>query len=648
MVRRASPATRSVPVAVIAAAAVLTGAFTLAEDPVARPPGKDWIEAHYTKHEFRIPMRDGVKLFTAVYVPKDHSQPWPILLKRTPYDVAPYGVDRYPQTLGPSELFARDNYIFAYQDVRGRFMSEGEWDEMRPIKTSKGPREADEATDAWDTIDWLVKHVPGNNGRVGMWGVSYPGFYTAAGMIDAHPALVAASPQAPVVDLYQGDDAFHNGAFFLAANFHFYLGFWPRRGSPGPPEALPRFDWLAPDDYAFFLEMGPIANADRLYFKGANAYWKPYETHTTYDAFWKARNLVPHLRRLPPAVLTVGGWFDAEDLQGPLRAYRAIEESSPSTWSALVMGPWGHGDWADTAGDRFGPLRFATPTGSFFRESIELPFFAHHLKGTAAPNLPEAYVFDTGRNEWRMEVAWPPRGSKPRTLYLAPKGTLTLEPPSGAGDDAFDEYVSDPRAPVPYLSYPARGMAHDYMSDDQRFAATRPDVLVYRTQPLEEDLTAAGPVAVELSVSTTGTDADFVVKLIDVYPADFPDPPPTDDDDDETDAPEARRVRMGGFQHLVRGEPFRGKFRTSFEKPEPFPPGRVERIAFTMPDVLHTFRRGHRIMVHIQSSWFPLVDLNPQTAVDIPNASPADFRKATHRIHRGAGQQSSVTVLVVP
>jgi putative CocE/NonD family hydrolase len=631
----------------LAVAATLTGAMSRADPPAEGRLGKAWIEAHYTKHEFAIPARDGVKLFTAVYVPKDRSQAWPILLNRTPYDVAPYGVDRYPETLGPSDRFAEDKYIFAYQDVRGRFRSEGEWDEMRPIAASKGPAEADEATDAWDTIDWLVEHVPGNNGRVGLWGISYPGFYAAAGMIDAHPALKAASPQAPVADLYMGDDAFHNGAFFLAANFDFYLDFWPRPGGPAPPEPRPRFDWGTPDGYDFFLRMGPLENADRLYFKGRNDYWKPYEMHTTYDAFWKARNLVPHLRRLPPAVLTVGGWFDAEDLQGPLRVSRAIAEGSPSTAAALVMGPWGHGDWAAEAGDRFGPLRFATKTGEFFRDSIELPFFAHHLKGRPAPDLPAALVFDTGRNEWRREQAWPPRESRVRTLHLGPRGALTPEPPSGAGADAaYDEYVSDPRTPVPYLSYPATGMAHDYMSDDQRFAATRPDVLVYGTEPLDEDLTAAGPVAVQLSVSTTGTDADFVVKLIDVYPGDFPDPPRAREED-EPEEDGARRVRMGGFQHLVRGEPFRGKFRTSFEKPEPFAAGQVARITFTMPDVLHTFRRGHRIMVHVQSSWFPLVDLNPQTFADIPHVSPSDFRKATQRVYHTAAEDSSVTLMVV-
>jgi putative CocE/NonD family hydrolase len=629
---------------VVIAAGALASARALARDPDERAPGRAWIEAHYTKHEFRIPMRDGVKLFTAVYTPKDQSEPWPILLNRTPYDVAPYGVDRYPERLGPSELFARDLYVFAYQDVRGRFMSEGEWDEMRPIKTAKGPADADEATDAWDTIDWLVKHVPNNNGRVGMWGISYPGFYAAAGMIDAHPALVAASPQAPVADLYRGDDAFHNGAFFLAANFDFYLDFWPRVGAPRPPERAVPFNWGTPDGYAFFLRMGPLANADRLYFKGRNAYWRPYEEHATYDDFWKARNLVPHLRRLPPAILTVGGWFDAEDLQGPLRVYRAIEEGSPSIASTLVMGPWGHGDWADTPGDRFGPLRFAAKTGDFFREAVEMPFFAHRLKGKPAPDLPEAVVFDTGRNEWRREAAWPPRSAARKTLHLAAGGALKLEPPAGGDTEAFDEYVSDPRTPVPYLSYPAKGMTHDYMSDDQRFAATRPDVLVYQTPPLDEDVTAAGPVAVKLSVSTTGTDADFVVKLIDVYPGDFPDPPRGDDDDEDG----ARRVRMGEFQHLVRGEPFRGKFRTSFEKPEPFVPGQVARIAFTMPDVLHTFRRGHRIMVHVQSSWFPLVDMNPQTFVDIPHASPAEFHKATQRVYHTPAEDSSVTLLVVP
>jgi putative CocE/NonD family hydrolase len=604
------------------------------------------VRAAYVKHELQIPMRDGVKLFTAVYLPKDTSKRYPIMLQRTPYGVAPYGVDRYAESLGPSSLFEKDGFIFAYQDVRGRFMSEGEWMEMRPhVAVKSGRSDVDESTDTYDTIEWLLRHVPRHNGRVGTWGISYPGFYVAAGLVDAHPALRAASPQAPIANLFMGDDAYHNGAFMLAANFAFYTSFWPRADGPAPSSDGKPFDYGTPDGYDFYLRLGPLANS-RAWLGQPNPYWDDMIDHATYDDYWKRRAIVPHLKNIEPAVLTVGGWFDAEDLAGPLAIYRAIESHSPGATNALVMGPWSHGGWARGDADRLGNLSWGTKTGPHFRETIEFPFFAHYLKDRPLDRLSEATVFVTGQNEWRRHEAWPPREAVPRSFYLRERGGLDTSSPRATTAEPFDEYLSDPNKPVPYLGYTAMGMRRDYMTEDQRFAATRPDVLVYQTEPLETDLTVAGPVGVTLHVSTTGTDADWVVKLIDVYPGNYPQPPL--DAAARRGSSPANVVRLGGYQQLVRGEPFRGKFRTSFERPEPFVPGQPATIAFEMPDVYHTFRRGHRLMVQVQSSWFPLIDRNPQTFVDIVNAKPSDFVPQTHRVYHSAARPSAIRLQVMP
>jgi putative CocE/NonD family hydrolase len=603
----------------------------------------EYTREHYVKHEYRIPMRDGIKLFTVVYVPKDDGQAYPIMMQRTPYSVTPYGLDNYKPILGPSELFEKEGFIFVYQDVRGRYLSEGEFVDIPFHKTRfSGPMDTDESTDTYDTVDWLVKNVPNNNGKAGIWGVSYGGFYAAFGMIDAHPALVAASPQAHIGDVADGDDAFHNGAFYLAANFGFYQFFEPRLGGPaisGRPMA--RFA-RAPDAYDFFLRMGPLARSEELYFKGKNPYWTANLEHPNYDEFWQVRSLVPHMKAIKPAVLFVGGWFDAEDLAGPLKLFYALEKNGPQGPNTLVMGPWSHGGWSRGAGDRLGNLSFKVKTGEFYRANIEFPFFLYHLKGKGeglrgpdGGDVPKAWVFGTGANEWRRFAVWPPREAREKTLYLGPGGTLSFEPAAGKAA-AYDEYVSDPNRPVPVIGHAGDGMPGDYMSEDQRFAARRPDVLVYETEPLESDVTIAGPVSPSLRVSTSGTDSDFVVKLIDVYPNDSPDP-----------APNPARVRMGGYQQLVRGEPFRGKFRKSLTKPEPFKPGKAATIDFSMPDVCHTFLKGHRIMVQIQSSWFPLTDRNPQKFVDIPKAKASDFKKAVERLYRGGPEGSRIRVLVL-
>jgi putative CocE/NonD family hydrolase len=597
------------------------------------------LRARYAKHEFEIPMRDGVKLFTIVYAPIDTSRPAPILMTRSPYGIGPYGPDAFPGSLGPSASYAADGYIFVYQDVRGRFRSGGEFVEMRPALTSPGPTDIDESTDTYDSIAWLLKSDLRHNGRVGLYGVSYAGFYAAAALPRAHPALKAVSPQAPIADLFLGDDSYHNGAFMLAANFNFYTGFFPRRGAPSDKDDSPSFSYGTQDGYAFYLGLGGLKEGSAKQFPPGNSYWEDNLAHPTYDAFWKARAIAPHLRAVTPAVLTVGGWFDAENLAGPLRIYRAIESQSPSTSNRIVMGPWAHGGWSRGAGDRLGALAFGARTSLEYRERFERPFFEHHLRAAAPAEAPEAAIFVTGENAWRTLPAWPPADAAPRTFYLAAKGALAEAPPAAASEGsavAADEYVSDPAAPVPYVPKPGTGMRRDYMTEDQRFTAGRRDVLVYQTAPLAEDLTIAGPIHVSLHVSTTGTDADFVVKVIDVYP-------------DDASAPTgASGARLTAFQHLVRGEPFRGKFRESFERPIPFVPGQPAPVAFDLPDVAHTFRRGHRLMVHVQSSWFPLIDRNPQVFMDIPSATAADFRAATQRVWRSADRPSSIRVLALP
>jgi uncharacterized protein len=607
------------------------------------------VKEHYTKYEYRIPMRDGVKLFTSVYVPKDASHAYPFLIDRTPYSVAPYGVDLYRGQLGPSPDFDKSGYIFVFQDVRGRYLSEGKFIEMRPhIDDKKSKQEVDDASDLYDTIDWLLKNVPNNNGNAGIWGISYPGFFTSASMIDSHPALKAASPQAPMTDLFMGDDAYHGGAFMLAANFGFYSQFKPQENPQPPPKTFVPFDWGTKDAYEFYLNAGPLSNLKK-YLEGKSALWDDQVTHDTYDDYWKARNLAPHMKNIHCAVLTVGGWFDAEDLQGPFTTFHSIEEKNPGIFNALVIGPWVHGGWARYDGEHLGRVEFAANTGEYYRKNILFPFFEHYLKGGPDPKLPKAYVFETGTNVWRRYSAWPPDNVERKTLYFHANGGLSFEAPASGA--AFDEYVSDPAKPVPFVNYAALNVPQEYMLSDQRFADKRTDVLTYQTPVLEQDVTIAGPVSPRLFVSTSGTDSDFDVKLIDVYPADFPDsqqdaPRPEDRDRPRKDV-SMPPFAMGGYQQLVRGEPFRGKFRHSFEKPDAFTPGKVEEVQFTMQDINHTFGRGHRIMVQVQSSWFPLTDRNPQTFVDIPHAKPSDFVKATERVYHTKEQASGIEVEVV-
>jgi len=604
----------------------------------------EYIRANYSKFEYWIPMRDGARLYTSVYIPSDETQTYPMLMIRTPYSCNPYGADRYPEQLGPTRKIAREGYIFVCQDVRGRFMSEGEFVNMRPHEDTKhGPTDVDESTDTYDTIEWLVTHVEGNNGRVGQWGNSYPGFYSAAGMIDSHPALKAVSPNAPIADWYW-DDMHHHGAFTLGLSFPFFTAFG--RPRPEPTTEWPdRFDFKTPDSYQFFLDLGPLANVEAEILHGDVAFWTATTQHPDYDRFWQSRNIVPHLKNITCAVLTVGGWFDAEDLYGPLHIYPSIERNNPGIFNVLVMGPWRHGTWLYTDGQTLGPADFGYPTAEQFRARAIEPFFRHFLKGEGELDLPEAWMFETGANRWREFDSWPPPQLEARTLYLGEGGSLGERPPRGTDREAFDEYPSDPANPVPYTPAITTRWHSEYMVEDQRFAARRPDVLVYRSEPMEEDLTLAGPITARLWVATTGTDADWVVKLIDEFPGRMP----------GYVAPTREQMYSGEFkdeggtQRMVRSEIFRGRYRSSYERPEPFVPDQITLVEIPLQDVLHTFKRGHRVMIQVQSSLFPLFDRNPQTYVDnIFEADEEDFVKATHRVWFSKDHPSSIEFGVLP
>lgn len=582
------------------------------------------VRDNYTKFESYIPMRDGVRLYTVVFVPKDQSKPHPILLMRTPYSV-PYGANNYPNSLGPSRQLMEAGCIFAMQDVRGKFMSEGEWVEVRPLqKKYASKKDIDESTDTYDTVDWLVKSVPYNNGRVGIWGISYPGFYAAMGAINAHPNVVAVSPQAPVSEWFLGDDPHRNGAFMLMDVFSFYGGTGAAR--PHPTKSFPSTNVSMgsyKDAYQFHLDMGALSNYETKQLKGKIPYWTELMQHGTYDAWWKERSVPLRVRHVEPAVLIVGGWFDAEDLYGALNLYQAMIKQNPAGSIRLAMGPWSHGGWSRGDFDSFGDIDFGSKTAVYYRDNILTPFFMYHFqdthpKGEPGLNLPPVSIFLTGANEWKQYKEWPPKESTEKNLYLRGGKRLDWEAPPG-GEQAYSEYISDPANPTPYSATAKTQLGRDsrYMIEDQRFAAERSDVVLFQTEPLREDVTVTGRLFADLFVSTTGTDADFVVKLIDVQPEETPD---------------FRGKKMGGYQMLVRGNIMRAKFRESFEKPVALKPNAVTPVTFELQDIAHRFKKGHRIMVQVQSSWFPLVDRNPQKFLDIYSATDADFQKATHRI----------------
>ncbi|VAW10026.1 Glutaryl-7-ACA acylase [hydrothermal vent metagenome] len=583
----------------------------------------------YNKQEVVITMRDGIKLHTTVYSPKDASREYPILLLRTPYSCKPYGADTFKEKIGPNMKMMQEGNIVVYQDVRGRWNSEGVYDNMRAFDPDKKKKEIDEASDTYDTIDWLVKHVENNNGNVGIWGISYPGFYATYSLLSGHKALKAVSPQAPIGDFYF-DDFHHNGAFLLsywrATSVFGYMKDTPTK------EAWYQFPSLGTEDqYQFFLDAGPLSNLDK-YFKGENVFWNQIKEHPDYDGFWEKRGIIQHLENVKPAVMVVGGWFDAEDLYGPLETYGNLEERSKN-YNTIVMGPWSHGDWArNSKRQAIGNVYFGEDISKFYQEEIETKFFNHFLKGEAdkKTDLPEAYMFDTGTKKWKTFDSWPPETTVKQTYFLQGNEQLSSEAVMAR---TYEEFVSDPKKPVPYsedikMVFTPR----KFMTDDQRFAARRPDVLIFETEALKNPLTLAGDIMAKLKVSTTGTDADWIVKLIDVYPADHADYEETQD-----------YLKMGNYHQMVRSEVLRGRYRNSFSKPEPFAPNEETSVNIKLQDVLHTFKKGHKIQIQVQSTWFPYIDLNPQTFVEnIFQAKAEDFIKQTHRVYNTSKIELSV------
>ena len=572
-----------------------------------------FIAENYTKMETMITMRDGVRLFTSIYIPKDEKEKYPFLIRRTPYSCAPYGeknLSKYP--LGPNRLLMQEKYIFVSQDVRGRYKSEGQFEEMTPAISNKSGQETDESSDTYDTVEWLLKNIKNNNGKVGIYGISYDGFYASASLPDAHPAIKAVSPQAPMSDEFIGDDTYHNGAFQLIANFDFSNYFLGERTDSGT-NYNEVFKLVYKNAYSFFMGLEPLKNTNSsLYFKNKAKIWNEYLQHNVYDDYWQARNIRKHLKNIKPAVLVVGGWFDAEDLFGSLKTFEAIKEQSPENKNVwLVMGPWSHGEWGIE--NQFQHANYVlADQNPYYHEEIETKFFNYYLKNKGDFKRPQATVFNTGTGKWKEYASWPAADTKPRKLYLQEGGKISDSP----SPVSFDEYVSDPANPVPYAGNIRGSMDPDYMTGDQRFASERKDVLVYNTAPLSTDLTITGEMNIDLFISTTGTDADFIVKIIDVLP--------------------------DGIQRLQRAEVFRSKFRKSFTVPEALIPGKVSEVEFNLNDITHTFIKGHRLMIQVQSSWFPLADINPQKFVDISNCEKSDFQKATIRVYHN----SSITLPV--
>lgn len=596
----------------------------------------DYVRENFTKKEVMIPMRDGIKLFTSIYIPKDSTKKYPFLMQRTPYSVAPYGATALRGSLGPSPILMRDGYIFVYQDGRGRWMSEGNFLEMTPHKDKKETnKDVDESTDTYDTIEWLLKNISNNNGKVGQWGISYPGFYASAGLMANHPALVASSPQAPMSDFWR-DDSYHLGTFMLPHNYGFYPSFTNRTDDKPTQARNKPFVYGTPDGYQYYLKLGAVGNSMKnLEFHGKDPYWKANMEHPNYDDFWKTRTILNHHYNVKPAVMIVGGWYDAEDLYGTFKTYKSIEEKNPNTKNIFVVGPWVHGGWARGDGETLGNVNFGQKTSVYYRENIERRFFNYYLKGEGEAFLAEATMYETGTNKWRTFEQWPPKAAKEKNLFFHANGKLSFEEPTEK--KSLSEYISDPNKPVPSSDYIALGMPREYMVDDQRHASRRPDVLTFQTDVLENDITLAGNIMANLKVTITGTDADFIVKVIDVYPDDAKDNPNT-----------AKHIKMAGYQQMVRSEFMRGKFRKSFETPIPFKPNKVEDVNFELQDVLHTFQKGHRIMVQIQSTFFPIIDRNPQKFVpNIHFAEPTDYQISTHRVFHDKKNASHLKVRVL-
>ncbi len=575
------------------------------------------VKAHYNKEEVQIEMRDGVKLHTTIYSPKDTSKEYPILMQRTPYSAQPYGEDQFRSLIGPNKTLMQEGNIIVYQDVRGRWMSEGKYDNMRAFIPNKSGNETDESSDTYDTIEWLLKNVENNNGKVGTWGISYPGHYAVASLLDAHPALNAVSPQAGIGDFFF-DDFHHNGAYLLSYwRVTALFGYGKDGPTDKPWYELPNLG--TQDQYQFFLDIGPLKNLDKYYGED-NIFWQQLKEHPNYDEFWQKRGIVQHLEDIKPAVMVVGGLFDAEDLYGPFETYKNIEKNSDN-YNTLVMGPWSHGDWARLSERQaVGNVYFGDEISKDYQENIETKFFNHFLKeeGDNNSELPEAYVYDTGTREWNIYQQWPPKGTEEKIFYLSEEQKL--------GESASKNeqtFVSDIDKPVPYNDeIKAVFTPREYMTGDQRFAARRPDVLFYETEVLEEDMKLSGEIKAVLNVATTGTAADWVVKVIDVYPPDA-------ENYEET----MPHLDMGNYHMMVRSEVMRGRFRNGFEKPEPFESNKKTEVKITLQDINHTFKKGHKLQIQVQSTWFPLIDRNPQTYVpNIFEASEEDFKTQTHTV----------------
>ncbi len=583
-------------------------------------------EDHYTKTETTITMRDGIKLHTTIYAPKDTSKKYPILLYRTPYSCKPYGENAFRTKIGPNKFLMKEGNIVVYQDVRGRWMSEGSYDNMRAYIPNKKGKQIDESSDTYDTVDWLVQNTPNNNGRVGIWGISYPGFYANCALLDAHPAVKAVSPQAPIGDFFF-DDFHHNGAYILS--YWRATAVFGYEKTKNTTESWYQFPTLtSKDQYDFFLDAGPLTNLDE-HFKD-NFFWSQLKDHPNYDEFWQTRGIIQHLKKVKPAVMTVGGLFDAEDLYGPFETYKSIEKNSDN-YNIMVFGPWGHGDWSRSKKRQsIGNVYFGDDISLGFQRNVETRFFNHFLKGNGNDNtgLPEINIYDTGKNEWSAFDVWPPKGSQKKSFFLSKDQSL-----GDTSSKGFVEFESNLKKPVPYsedikMEYSLR----KYMTDDQRFAARRPDVMVYETSTLDEDVTLVGEILAKLKVATTGTDADWIVKVIDVYP------------DEAEDTEETQKyLKMSNYHLMVRSEVMRGRFRNDFSKPEAFVPNQKTDVNIKLQDVYHTFKKGHKIQIQIQSTWFPLIDLNPQTFVpNIFKAKASDYKNQTHRVYHDSFIEFSI------